>query len=287
MPDLHLICTADDFGIGLATSRGIVRGHTHGPVTATSLMTVTGDHAAASVPLLADCPTLDVGLHLVLTRCGERPLVARRASGLVALDGGFLPLESVWVRGLMGRLDRRAVADEVAAQAERFHALMGRRPAYVDGHHHVHQLPVVREAVLDVIAAGLLPAVTRTTVEPPAVRLRVGPLRAKRAVANHLGRRAAAAFGRRGAWANDFFVGMIAPADLGRPSPWAAFLANLPAAGVVEWCVHPGEADETLVGRDPYVAQRPIELAALTDPAAWEHLRPKLTRKSVLTAGDA
>jgi predicted glycoside hydrolase/deacetylase ChbG (UPF0249 family) len=281
--DLHLIVTADDFGIGLATSRGIVRAHTHGPVTATSLMTVTADHARRSVPLLADCPDLDVGLHLVLTRCGERPLIARESSGLVGRDGEFVPLHQLWWRGLTRQLDRRGVADEIAAQTEQFHKLMGRFPAYVDGHHHAHQLPVVRDALLDVIGHRLLPAITRTTIEPPAVRLRVNPLRAKRAVANHLGRAAAAAFGTHWIWSNDFFVGMIAPADLARPSPWDRFLTNLPETGVVEWCVHPGEPDDTLVDRDGYVAERPVELARLIDPRAWEHLRPNLTRKSVLT----
>ncbi len=281
-PDLHLIVTADDFGIGLATSRGIVRAHAHGPVTATSLMTVTGDHARRSVPLLAECPDLDVGLHLVLTRCGERPLMARESSGLTGRDGEFLSLEQLWLRGLTGRLDQRGVADEIAAQTERFHKLLGRLPAYVDGHHHVHQLPVVREALFDVVSHHLLPPVTRTTVEPPRVRWRVGPKRVKRAIANHLGRRAAATFGTRWMWANDYFIGMIAPGDLRRPSPWGAFLSNLPAAGVVEWCVHPGELDETLAGRDAYVAQRAVELEKLTDSTAWEHLRPRLARKSVL-----
>ena len=285
--DLHLIVTADDFGIGLATSRGIIRAHTHGPVTATSLMTVTGDHARRSVPLLADCPDLDVGLHLVLTRCGEKPLMARESSGLVGRDGAFLPLKDLWIRGLTRKLDRQGVADEIAAQTEQFHKLLGKFPAYVDGHHHAHQLPIVRDALLDVVGHHLLPPVTRTTVEPPQVRLRVGPQRAKRAVANFLGRRAAAAFASRWMWSNDHFVGMIAPADLDRPSPWGRFLANLPTSGVVEWCVHPGEFDETLVGRDVYVKQRAVELEKLADPTAWGHLRPNLARKSVLAHATA
>jgi hypothetical protein len=114
-------------------------------------------------------------------------------------------------------------------------------------------------------------------------------MRAKRAVANHLGRHAAAAFAARWMWSNDYFVGMIGPADLRRPSPWGRFLSNLPTTGIVEWCVHPGEMDETLVGRDPYVAQRAVELTALTGDAgraAWEQLRPRLCRKSLLARGD-
>src|SRR3954451_14933165 len=82
-----LVVTADDFGIGRKTSEGIIKAHLHDPVTATSLMAITGDHVRASVPLLADAPNLDVGLHLVLTNCGEKPLMARESSGLLARDG--------------------------------------------------------------------------------------------------------------------------------------------------------------------------------------------------------
>ena len=39
---LALIVTADDFGLGPATSEGIIRAHLEGPVTATSMMVVTG-----------------------------------------------------------------------------------------------------------------------------------------------------------------------------------------------------------------------------------------------------
>src|SRR5438874_1644761 len=91
-PPQALIVTADDFGFGVATSRGIIRAHRAGVVTAASLMAVTGDHAAASVELLGDAPRLEVGLHLVLSGPPQRPLVAGRSSGLVRRDGAFHPL---------------------------------------------------------------------------------------------------------------------------------------------------------------------------------------------------
>ena len=50
---LAVVVTADDFGIGRLTSEGIIQAHLHGPVTATSLMTITADHVLASVPLIA------------------------------------------------------------------------------------------------------------------------------------------------------------------------------------------------------------------------------------------
>ena len=95
--------TADDFGIGLATSRGIIDAHLNGPVTATSVMTVTGDHLKRSVPLLSAAPNLETGIHLVLTRCGEKPLMARESSGLVGRDGEFHTNGKLWCAGDHGQ----------------------------------------------------------------------------------------------------------------------------------------------------------------------------------------
>ena len=283
---LSLIVTADDFGIGLQTSKGIIQAHLHGPVTATSLMSITGDHVRASIPLLADAPNLDVGLHIVLTDCGERPLVARRSSGLIDREGNFLSNGKLWMKAFSGKLDERAIADEITAQAELFIKLMGRRPAYVDGHHHAHQLPIIRQALLDVMDHDLLPRITRATIEPADMIRAVPSVRFKRRLADRLGKRAANAFSQTRAWTNDFYFGMLAAHDLRRPFPWDAYLSHLPSTGVIEWVVHPGLPDDTLKGRDDYRAERAKELEALTSSAGikvWEHLRPTLARKSVLS----
>jgi predicted glycoside hydrolase/deacetylase ChbG (UPF0249 family) len=286
---LALVVTADDFGIGLETSRGIIDAHLRGPVTATSLMTVIGDHVRASIPLLADAPDLDVGLHLVLTRCGEKPLVAKRSSGLVDRDGNFLSNGQLWIRSLTGWLDRAGVVEEIVAQAAMFQTLMGRAPDYVDGHHHSHQLPTIRDALVEVIALGLLPAITRTTIEPPDVRRNVKSAKIRRTAAGWMGRQASVLLEKKQIWTNDTFFGMLDPADFARPFPWDRYLPHLPSAGVVEWVVHPGRPDDSLAGRDDYRAERAVELKAFTSPegiAAWSHLRPALARKSVLAKSD-
>lgn len=281
-----IVVTADDFGIGLATSRGIIKSHLQGPVTATSVMVVTGDHVRASVPLLAEAPKLELGLHLVLTRCGEKPLVARQSSGLIDPHGEFWTNGHLWRRAFLGKLDRAAVADEIAAQAAMFHQLIGKAPAYVDSHHHAHQLPIVRDALLEVMQHDLLPRITRLTREPAGMIARVGGVRTKRMAAQWLGRRAAALFTQRWLWTNDYSFGMLGRTQLRRAFPWERYLPKLPlndSDKTIEWIVHPGEPDDTLQSRDTYQSQRPKELAALTDPARqhyWQHLRPHLAKKS-------
>jgi predicted glycoside hydrolase/deacetylase ChbG (UPF0249 family) len=283
---LNLVVTADDFGLGPATSQGIIRAHLDGPVTAASMMVVAGDRSEASAPLLAQAPRLEVGLHLVLTGRGEEPIRARRSSGLVGRDGHFLPLTRLLAAALFGRLSRVAVRDEIAQQAERFVALVGRPPAYVDGHHHAHELPVVREAVIDLMDAGLLPRVTRTTrLLPGTARARPATL-LRQAVAHSLGSAAGKDFKAAGVWSNDSFFGMLDEADWAEPFPWLADLRRLPCLPpgcIVEWVVHPGLPDDSWIGRDPYVRRRPMELAALTDPAYrafWNKWRTNLTTKA-------
>lgn len=267
-----LVVTADDFGVGRATSAGIIRAHRDGPVTATSMMTVTGDHVRASVPLLEDAPDLEVGLHLVLTDVGAPALVARPSSGFVDRDGCFRAHRELWMRASLGRVDPQAVLAEIVAQGEMFRRLLCRAPAFVDGHHHAHQLPIVRRAVVEAIRLGILPAITRATVAPPGTLAAVPGVRLRRAVAHGLGLVAGRVFRRGGVWVNDYFVGMLGGSGLARPCPWMPYLRRLPPQGSVECVVHPGLLDETLRGRDAYIEARPRELAALTSPGCREAL---------------
>src|SRR5206468_11073162 len=82
-----LIVNADDFGRSEGTDNGIVRAHREGIVTSTTFMTnaPSAQHAAS---LARASPTLDVGVHLVLTY--GRPLSnPGRIRSLVREDGSF------------------------------------------------------------------------------------------------------------------------------------------------------------------------------------------------------
>lgn len=79
----------------------------------------------------------DIGLHLDLT---EAPLRGPRRS-----LGAALLLSHAHL------LPARALRDEIDAQLDAFEAAVRRAPDHVDGHQHVHQLPQVREALLDAL----------------------------------------------------------------------------------------------------------------------------------------
>jgi predicted glycoside hydrolase/deacetylase ChbG (UPF0249 family) len=261
------VITADDFGFGVSTSLGIVHAYLHGPVNRTSMMVVSEDHAKASVQLLDETPNLNVGLHLVFTNVGHRALAATPASGLVNSQRRFFSIPQLYFRCISGRIDASAVFDEICAQARLFHKLTGRTPTHVDGHHHAHQFPVIRQAMIGAMNAGLLPRVTRRTVEAPGMLKSVASRRTGRIVLNALGQAASVDFRREGIDFNDHFFGVLNDHDLAEENPWEQYLAALPPHGAVEWMVHPGFYDESLIGRDSYIHQLVLELSALTGPS--------------------
>lgn len=97
-----------------------------------------------------DQGSLDVGLHLDLT---EAPLLGASRHSLRALIAA----------SHLRVLDRRSIRAEIRAQLDAFEQVMGRAPAFVDGHQHVHQLPGVRGELLAELTA-------RCTVVAPWIR---------------------------------------------------------------------------------------------------------------------
>lgn len=133
----RLILNADDYGMDEAVDRAILDLGSRGIVTAVSAMSLSPrwDEAAAAL----EGQNVDCGLHLDLTS----PFAARVA-----------PVTSLpWLiaSAYAGRLDRSALRTAIETQLERFEAALGRRPDFVDGHQHVHQLPVIRTELLDAL----------------------------------------------------------------------------------------------------------------------------------------
>ena len=90
-----------------------------------------------SIPARELAPAqVDVGLHLDFTECPLLPATRK-------------PLTQWIVQSYTHRLNRTAVRAEIRSQLDAFEDTMGRPPAYVDGHQHVHQLPTVRGELVD------------------------------------------------------------------------------------------------------------------------------------------
>ncbi len=110
-------------------------------------------------PALAEL-AIQTGLHLNLTEQQPGSRFCRPLTGLI---------RQCYLR----RVDRSMIQDEIEEQCDGFERLLGKRPDYVDGHQHVHQLPVVREVLLQVLQRRYGPALPwlRSTRAPRDIRL--------------------------------------------------------------------------------------------------------------------
>lgn len=137
----YAIINGDDFGFSSGVNHAIIKAHTQGVLTSTSLM-VTGDGFEEAVQLARTTPSLAVGLHLVLC-CGKACLPPSQIPHLVDADGAF-PNDPA-IAGLRYQFNpaaRQELFAEIRAQLEAFQRT--ELPlAHVDGHLHLHTHPIV------------------------------------------------------------------------------------------------------------------------------------------------
>ncbi|PIQ42761.1 MAG: hypothetical protein COV52_06275 [Gammaproteobacteria bacterium CG11_big_fil_rev_8_21_14_0_20_46_22] len=138
-----VILCADDFGLSHGTNTAILDLIQQNVLQATSVM-VTMPALETDAPQLKTFSSqAQIGLHFDLT--DGKPL-----THLPASHHGSL--KRLLVLSHLRRLNQAALEAELLAQLERFKAVMGRFPDFIDGHQHVHHLPVVRDALLAVYA---------------------------------------------------------------------------------------------------------------------------------------
>lgn len=141
----RIVLCADDYGQALAISQGIIELIKKGRLSATSCMANMPLWSELGHLLLPFREQVDLGLHFNLTE--GVPL----SSEYIQQHGeSFQPLPRLLYSAFMRRLSPSAIEAECHAQLDSFQAVMGFLPDYLDGHHHIHQLPVIRDAVLRV-----------------------------------------------------------------------------------------------------------------------------------------
>jgi hopanoid biosynthesis associated protein HpnK len=144
------VVSGDDFGAAPEVNTAILRAHESGILTSTSLM-VTGVAAADAAARARACPTLAVGIHLVLVQ-GRAAASPARIPHLVGRDGAFgdqpvvAGLRYAWA-SLHGA-GRAELRGEVEAQLAAF-AATGLVLSHVDGHVNIHLHPKVLPILLE------------------------------------------------------------------------------------------------------------------------------------------
>lgn len=269
-----VILVADDFAISDGVSRGIAELAAAGRLSATSAIVTLPTWPAAGgghgIRLSRLRDRLALGLHLNLTLGAPLGPMPRLAPEL-----RFPPHSSILRKSLTKGLDPDEISAEIVRQLEAFERETGHPPDYLDGHQHVHALPVVRSALLQALQS--YDPDRRMLVRDPADRtaaiLRRGVSATKALVIAAVSTGFGAMIRTAGFATNIGFSGVSSFDD---QTPYATELAaffRAPGPRHLVMC-HPGYPDDALAALDPVLGRRRQELDALMaapglDAAIW------------------
>jgi len=274
VPDMAttpVIFCADDFGLNRPVNDGILALARQGRLSATSCMT-KGATFASDAPALAEL-TIGKGLHLNLTEAQTGTRIA-------------LPLRELIRRCYLHNIDVAQLRADIEAQCDAFEQAFGAAPDYVDGHQHVHQLPVVREELLPILQrryGSRKPWLRSTRAPRSIITLRRAQAR-KALTVRAMGAGFSRAAKAQGFHLNDGFAGFSSfRSDKDYARAFESYL-RAPGRRHLVMC-HPGYVDEDLKALDPVTTTREQELAFLLSPRLPDMLeqhRMRLARMSTM-----
>lgn len=142
-PRAFILC-ADDYAMHPAVDAAVEQLCLAGRLSATSCMTTSPRWQQTAPRLLALRPRLSVGLHFNLTES----------------HGGAVPAQALGTvirQAYTGHWSPEAMRTMWQQQLDAFEQALGTPPDFIDGHQHVHQLPGLCDAMLQVLQARYSP----------------------------------------------------------------------------------------------------------------------------------
>ena len=241
-PRRRLVVCADDYALTPGVSRGIRELLAAGRISATSVMTVSPHWAAEAEALRRVAGDADIGLHLTLT--DQKPLGVMHG---FARAGRLPSVTTLITLALARRLPLPDIEAEVARQIGAFLTHFGRPPRYIDGHHHVHQLPGIRDIVIAAVKRLGAGAVYLRDCHEPGLRIIARGIAVPKALLiSGLGAGFGAAARAAGIATNAGFIGVYDFAREKRPfAELCRRFVSGDAEGAILMC-HPGYADGDL-----------------------------------------
>lgn len=233
---IRLMINADDFGLTEGVCSGIVQAIRAGGVTSTTAMVCV---PGAVERLRRWAPEISgrIGAHLQLTS-GTPVLPVDRVRSLVLESGKFAPR-----RKEVQKPRTEEIVSEWRAQIELL-LRAGIEPTHLDSHHHIHRLPAVLPAFVEIAKQYRLPARSVDSL------MRATLLEAGVPCAD--------------ATLTDWYGGELSAASLVRVLTEGA--REYPEAESFEVMCHPGFCDSELALYSRYTSDRELELATLSDP---------------------
>jgi predicted glycoside hydrolase/deacetylase ChbG (UPF0249 family) len=149
-PEKKVILCADDFGISPAVSESICKLAELKRISATSVMVVYEDWHIHSRALLPFQEHFDIGLHFVLTDAPPASPIKNIAS-LVGSSMRFHSMKQFMKRTWLGQVKKEHVLNELTSQYDKFVENFGTQPDFIDGHHNVHQYPIIDDVIIEFV----------------------------------------------------------------------------------------------------------------------------------------
>ncbi|HNX26020.1 MAG TPA: ChbG/HpnK family deacetylase [Phycisphaerae bacterium] len=258
-----VIINGDDFGLSRRVSEGIIHAHKYGILTSATFQ-ANGDASEYAASLLAEVPTLGVGVHLNISqgRC------ISKAGMKLADESGMMNHTAVGIIMLLLKKPNllSAVREEFDAQIRRAVA-MGIRPTHLDTHRHSHGFGPVCSIVAELAKKYNIPFIRRLGEHLPWVGWPKAPAKQKHIsnILTFLGDmnklRHWRFFRTAGTW------GVAHTGCITRE--WlltaAGALVKVCPCKTIEIMTHPGYCDDLDESVTRLIESRQIELAALCD----------------------
>jgi predicted glycoside hydrolase/deacetylase ChbG (UPF0249 family) len=151
-----IIISADDFAQSAAIDEGIIALILQKRLSAMSCLTSSPRWLEAARLITPEIrQAADIGVHLDFTQFAKS---SRKTLGILIL------------RSLLRTLSQKEIASNIHHQLDQYELALRTPPDYIDGHQHIHQLPQIRDSLLEII-------LKRYSTQLPWIRIAAPPLR--------------------------------------------------------------------------------------------------------------
>lgn len=157
-PEKHLFLCADDYGQNKAINEGIVLLAKNQRINAISCLVNAPDWQKSAEQLKPLKKDFFIGLHLNFT-FGRALSTEWQENYSKQFKSLFFLMSQMYLK----HCALSHVVAEISAQLKAFKEATGTDPAFIDGHQHVHQLPLIRDALVQIFKQTKLRAFCRNT----------------------------------------------------------------------------------------------------------------------------
>lgn len=144
----RIILCADDYGQNPGISQAIINLVKKQRLSAVSCLTTSPYWSESVLDLRIFQNKIDIGLHFNLTEGVPLSPLFKKKYG-----DHFMSLGTLLRKAFFRELDKKIIESECHAQIDQFATKLNRLPNFIDGHQHVHQFPVIRDAIFSVYEA--------------------------------------------------------------------------------------------------------------------------------------